>query len=90
MAVYEYADQFSNHLRELYGHDLTSIDLYNSNQDIQIINGKNLKIPRLKVSGYKDHTRGSLSLIQEQHKMIIKQLLWTMIEILNFHLIQWM
>lgn len=60
MAVYEYADQFSNHLRELYGHDLTSIDLYNSNQDIKIINGKNLKIPRLKVSGYKDHTRGSL------------------------------
>ena len=34
MAVYEYADIFSNHLRELYGHDLTSIDLYNSNQDL--------------------------------------------------------
>lgn len=60
MAVYEYADIFSNHLRELYGHDLTSNDLYNSNQDIQIINGKNLKIPRLKVSGYKDHVRTSL------------------------------
>ena len=60
MAVYEYADIFSNHLRELYGHDLTSIDLYNSNQDLQIVNGKNLKIPKLSVSGYKDHTRTSL------------------------------
>lgn len=60
MAVYEYADIFSNHLRELYGHDLTSIDLYHSNQDLQIVNGKNLKIPRLSVSGYKDHKRASL------------------------------
>lgn len=60
MAVYEYADLFSNHLRELYGHDLTSIDLYKSNQDLQIINGKQLKIPTLSVSGYKDHTRTSL------------------------------
>lgn len=60
MPVYNYADQFSNHLRELYGHELTSIDLYNSNQDIQIKNGKNLKIPRLQVSGYKDHSRSSL------------------------------
>lgn len=60
MAVYEYADIFSNHLRELYGHDLTSIDLYHSNQDLQIVNGKNLKIPKLSVSGYKDHERGSL------------------------------
>ena len=60
MASYEYADIFSNHLRELYGHELTSIDLYNSNQDLQIVNGKNLKIPTLTTSGYKDHTRGSL------------------------------
>ena len=60
MASYEYADIFSNHLRDLYEHDLTSIDLYKSNQDLQIINGKNLKIPTLSVSGYQDHTRGSL------------------------------
>lgn len=60
MAVYNYADLFSNHLRELYGHELTSIDLYNSNSDLQIIHGKNLKIPKLNVSGYKDHKRASL------------------------------
>ena len=60
MAVLEYADIFSNVLRELYGQSLTSNALYNSNTDLQIINGKQIKIPKLSVSGYKDHTRGSL------------------------------
>lgn len=52
-----YVVQFSNVLRELYGQDLISDDLFHSNEDIQIINGKQLKIPTLGVSGYKDHTR---------------------------------
>lgn len=60
MAVLQYADIFSNILIELYGQSQTSVDLYNSNSDIQIVNGKNLKIPKLTVSGYKDHTRGAL------------------------------
>lgn len=60
MAVLEYADIFSNVLRELYGQSLLSNALYNSNMDLQVINGKQLKIPKLSVSGYKDHTRGSL------------------------------
>ena len=60
MAVLQYADIFSNILTELYGQAQTSVDLYNSNSDIQIVNGKNLKIPKLTVSGYKDHTRGAL------------------------------
>lgn len=60
MAVLAYADIFRNVLVELYGQEQTSRDLYNSNQGIQIVNGKNLKIPKLTVSGYKDHTRGSL------------------------------
>lgn len=58
MAVVEYATIFSNVLRELYGQSLTSYDLYNSNSDLQIVNGKYLKVPKLSVSGYKDHTRG--------------------------------
>lgn len=58
MAVIEYATLFSNVLRELYGQELTSNDLYNSNTDIRIVNGKDIKIPKLSVSGYKDHTRG--------------------------------
>lgn len=60
MAVLQYAEIFSNILRELYGQSQISVDLYNSNSDIKIVNGKNLKIPKLSVSGYKDHTRGSL------------------------------
>lgn len=60
MAVLQYADIFSNILIELYGQSQTSVDLYNSNSGIQIVNGKNLKIPKLTVSGYKDHTRGAL------------------------------
>lgn len=58
MAVLEYAAIFSSILRELYGQELTSDDLYNSNSDIQIVNGKDIKIPNLTVSGYQDHTRG--------------------------------
>lgn len=59
MAVLEYATIFSNVLRELYGQELTCYDLYQSNSDIQIVNGKDIKIPKLSVSGYKDHTRGA-------------------------------
>ena len=59
MAVLEYATLFSNVLRELYGQELTCFDLFQSNSDIQIVNGKDIKIPKLSVSGYKDHTRGA-------------------------------
>ena len=59
MAVQEYAVTFSNVLKELYGQLLTSNDLFESNPDIQIVNAKDIKIPSLTVSGYKDHTRGS-------------------------------
>lgn len=58
MAIVEYATVFSNVLRELYAQEQTSHDLYQSNSDIQIINGKSIKVPKLSVSGYKDHTRG--------------------------------
>lgn len=59
MPALEYATLFSNVLRELYGQELTCNDLYNSNSDIQIVNGKDIKIPKLSVSGYKDHARGA-------------------------------
>ena len=60
MAALEYTTLFSNHIRELYGRELVSIDLYNSNNDLQIINGKQLKVPKLTVSGYKDHNRSAI------------------------------
>lgn len=55
-----YATQFCNTLTELYGQESTSDILYHSNTDIQISGGKDIKIPTLEVSGYKDHTRGAL------------------------------
>ena len=60
MAVLQYVTQFLTRIRELYGHELISDALYHSNQDIQVKGAKEIKIPRLSVSGYKDHTRGSL------------------------------
>ena len=58
--VVNYAEIYSNQLRELYGQERVSDPLYHSNSDIQIQGGKTIKIPTLSVSGYKDHTRGSL------------------------------
>lgn len=59
-----YAEIYSNQLRELYGQELTCDALYHSNNDIQLNNGKTIKIPTLSVSGYKDHTRASLGFSQ--------------------------
>lgn len=59
-----YAEIYSNTLRELYGQELTCDLLYHSNTDIQLNNGKSIKIPTLSVSGYKDHTRASLGFQQ--------------------------
>lgn len=55
-----YAELWDSKLRELYGQELTSTDLYSSNTDIQIIGGKTIKIPNLTVSGYKDHSRSTI------------------------------
>ena len=66
--VINYADIFSNTLRELYGQESVSDALYHSNTDIQITGGKNIKIPTLSVSGYKDHTRGSLGFNQGNYE----------------------
>lgn len=55
-----YATQFDNKLRELYGQELTSDALFHSNLDINIIGAKDIKIPKLSVSGYKDHNRSAI------------------------------
>lgn len=59
-----YAEIYTNQLREIYGQESKSDALYHSNGDIQIVGGKTIKIPTLSVSGYKDHTRGSLGFQQ--------------------------
>ena len=55
-----YVTKFETKLRELYGQELTSDALYHSNTDIKVTGAKNIKIPTLTVSGYKDHNRSSI------------------------------
>lgn len=59
MAI-NYVTKFENKLRELYGQELTCDALYHSNTDLQITGAKEIKIPKLSVSGYKDHSRTTL------------------------------
>ena len=58
MAVLNYVTQFHSRIIDMYGHELISDALYHSNEDIKIVGAKDIKLPRLTVSGYKDHTRG--------------------------------
>lgn len=57
MAMYDYAEQFERELAQKYERELVSHDLTLSNPHIKFINAQTIKIPRLTVSGYKDHTR---------------------------------
>lgn len=60
MAVLNYVTQFSTRILDMYGHDLISDPLYHTNEDIKIVGAKDIKLPRLSVSGYKDHDRSTL------------------------------
>ena len=57
MAVYEYAEAFTNLLQQKYAKELCSDELTKSNPGVKFINAKTIKLPRMTVSGYKDHTR---------------------------------
>ena len=60
MAALNYVTQFATKILEMYDHDLTSSALFNSNPDIQIRGAKTIKLPKVTVSGYKDHNRTTL------------------------------
>lgn len=60
MAVLQYVTQFHSRIIDMYGHELISDALYHSNPDIKIIGAKDIKLPRLTVSGYKDHDRKTM------------------------------
>lgn len=60
MAVYDYAETFERELAQKYEREMVSNDLTLSNQGIKFLNAQTIKIPRLTVSGYKDHNRGSM------------------------------
>ncbi len=57
MAVYDYAESFENLIQQKYAKELCSDDLTKSNQQVKFINAQTIKLPRITVSGYKDHTR---------------------------------
>ena len=60
MAVYDYAEIFERELAQKYSREMVSHELTLSNQGIKFLNAQTIKIPRLTVSGYKDHNRGSM------------------------------
>lgn len=57
MAVYDYATTFTQLLQQKYAKELCSDALTQSNQQVKFINAQTIKLPRMTVSGYKDHTR---------------------------------
>lgn len=57
MSVYSYAEQFTQILAQKYAKELCSDDLTKSNFGVQFINAQTIKLPRVSMSGYKDHTR---------------------------------
>lgn len=60
MAVYDYAEQFNRQLAQMWARELVSYDLTQSNPGIKFLNAQTIKIPRMTVSGYKDHNRSAL------------------------------
>ena len=57
MAAYQYAEQFTQFLAQKYEKELCSDALMHSNPQITFLNAQTIKLPRLTLSGYKDHTR---------------------------------
>jgi hypothetical protein len=57
MAVYDYATTFTDLLQQKYAKELCSDALTKSNPQVKFINAQTIKLPRITVSGYKDHTR---------------------------------
>lgn len=57
MAVYSYAEVFEKELAQKYARELISHDLTLSNPGIKFLNAQTIKIPKITVSGYKDHSR---------------------------------
>lgn len=57
MAVYDYAESFTALLQQKYAKELCSDALTKSNLQVRFINAQTIKLPRMALSGYKDHTR---------------------------------
>ncbi|RHU85724.1 capsid protein [Clostridiaceae bacterium OM08-6BH] len=59
MAVYSYAEIFEKDLAQKYEREMVSNELALSNPGIKFLNAQTIKIPRITVSGYKDHNRNT-------------------------------
>ena len=57
MAVYSYAEVFERELAQKYARELISNELTLSNPGIKFLNAQTIKIPKITVSGYNDHSR---------------------------------
>ena len=57
MAVYDYAEKFERELQQKYARELTSDSLTKSHPEVKFINAQTIKLPKMTVSGYKDHNR---------------------------------
>ena len=53
LAVYSYAEQFTQFLAQKYAKELCSDALAQSNQQVKFLNAQTIKLPRITVSGYK-------------------------------------
>lgn len=60
MAVYDYAEKFERDLQQKYARELTSYELTQSNPNVKFINAQTIKLPKMTISGYKDHSRTNL------------------------------
>lgn len=59
MAVYDYATTFTDLLQQKYAKELCSDALTQSNPQVKFLIAQTIKLPRMTVSGYKDHTRSA-------------------------------
>ena len=57
MSIYDYATTFTQLLQQKYAKELCSDALAQSNLGVKFINAQTIKLPRMAVTGYKDHTR---------------------------------
>lgn len=62
--VLKYAETFAPALEQKYAKELASYELFQSNKQVKFIDAQTIKLPSITLSGYKDHTRGSLGFNQ--------------------------
>ena len=60
MPVYDYAAKFETTLAQKYAAMSKSDALFQSNPAVTFLSAQTIKLPRLTVSGYKDHDRGAV------------------------------